>query len=440
MDDKNKLQQEQLFESAPGGIAKLAFDEMLSIMYATDSFYTLIKKVTDKATTKAPLALLQMVYSADIIYVTQQLAVQKHRKDNMLSLNFRTLQQDGSFRWVMITGNKTEETYQSGTKAVPVYSCIAMDATDIMVKYKRLEQSNDYQRAITELSKDLYFEYEIATDTLSFSEIFREVFGKDAVLTGFRQRLEKTKMIHPEELAAVFGIYKSMMSGRKQARFELRLINKEGNPCWYICYASIIFGDNKNPYKVVGKLSTINPLRKELEAPIPVPVHKPQLDALTNVCNKDSAEILIAEAASKQDADSLSAMMLIDIRNYKNINEIRRTINGENILTTIGGLLKTEFRTSDIIGRVGLSDFVVYIKSIPSDKAVYDKAEQICKAIEALYSYEHTKNGITVSIGITLQRGEQDYQTLIANVNTALVLAKKVATSSFEVFSGAVNN
>ncbi|MHB8130212.1 MAG: diguanylate cyclase domain-containing protein [Mobilitalea sp.] len=436
MDDKDNLQQELLLQSAPGGIAKLAFDEMLSILYANDTFYTLIKNVTDKATTKAPLALLQMVYSADIIYVTQQLATQKHRKDDKLNFNFRTLQQDGSFRWVMITGNKTEETYPSGTKAVPVYSCIAMDVTDIMVKYKKLEQTNDYQRVITELSKDLYFEYEIATDTLSFSEIFREVFGKDAVLTGLGKRLEKTKMIHPEELTAVFGIYKSMMSGRKQARFELRLINKEGIPCWYICYASIIFGENKNPYKVVGKLSTINPLRKELEPP----VYKPQLDALTNVCTKDSAEILIVEAASKQEADSLSALMLIDIRNYKNINEIRRSINGENILTTIGGLLRNRFRASDIIGRVGLSEFVVYVKNIHSDKTVYDKAEQICKSIEALYSYEHTKNGITVNIGITLQRGEQEYQTLMANANTALVLAKKGVTSSFEVFNGAINN
>jgi len=436
MDDKDNIQQELLLQSAPGGIAKLAFDEMLSILYANDTFYTLIKNVTDKATTKAPMALLQMVYSADIIYVTQQLATQKHRKDDKFNFNFRTLQQDGSFRWVMITGNKTEETYPSGTKAVPVYSCIAMDVTDIMVKHKKLEQTNDYQRAITELSKDLYFEYEIATDTLSFSEIFREVFGKDAVLTGLRKRLEKTKMIHPEELAAVFGIYKSMMSGRKQARFELRLINKEGNACWYICYASIIFGENKNPYKVVGKLSTINPLRRELE----VPIYKPQLDALTNVCTKDSAEIMIAEAASKQEADSLSAMMLIDIRNYKNINEIRRTINGENILTTIGGLLKDEVRDSDIIGRVGLSDFLVYIKNVHSDKTVFDMAEQICKSIEALHSYEHTKSGISVSIGITLQRGEQEYQTLLGNANTALVLAKKVATSSFEVFSGAINN
>ncbi|MDF2514532.1 MAG: hypothetical protein K0S04_4398 [Herbinix sp.] len=439
MDENNQLQLEKLLQSAPGGFANLAFDDMLTILYATDMFFALIKNVTDKVNLKAPLALLRIVYSADIIYVTQQLAIQKHRKDNMFTLNFRTLQQNGSFKWVMITGIRTEEVYLSGTKTVPIYSCIAMDVTDMMVKYKKLEQTIDYQRAITELSKDLYFEYEIAKDTLTFSELFREVFGKDATMTGFRGRLEKTKMIHPEEQPAVVGIYNSMMSGRKQARFELRLIPKDGNPCWYICYASIIFDENRNPYKVVGKLSTMNQVAKDIEPK--APDHKLQIDTLTNVFTKESAEFLIKEAIAKQGMkSSLCAFLLVDIRNYKNINEVRRSIQSENILTMVGEILNAQCRTSDIIGRIGLSEFVIYLRDIHSDKTAYDMAERICQKVEALYSYEHTKNGITASIGIAFLQGEQEYQTLLTNANAALVMAKKVQGSSFEVFSGTINN
>jgi len=87
MDEKESLQLEQLLKTTPGGIAKLAFDDVITILYATDTFYSLIKNVTDKVITKAPLALLRIVYSADIIYVSQQLAVQKHRKDNMININ-----------------------------------------------------------------------------------------------------------------------------------------------------------------------------------------------------------------------------------------------------------------------------------------------------------------------------------------------------------------
>lgn len=429
MDEKDAVQLEQLLKTTPGGIAKLALDDIITILYATDTFYSLIKNVSDKVIAKAPLALLRIVYSGDIISVTQQLAVQKNRKDKMLSLHFRTLQQDGNFKWVMINGSRTEEVYQSGTKNVPVYSCIAMDVTDYMLNYKRLEQNNDYQRTISELSKELYFEYEIAKDTLTFTELFREVFGKDAVMSGFRNRLEHTKVIHPEELPAVIKIFNSMMSGRKQVRFEVRLIPKSGVPKWYICYASIIFDEYRNPYKVVGKLAITNPLVKE-ETPI-----KPELDSLTKVCTKASAETLITEAITKQDTDSLSALMVVDVKNYKGINEVLKTIQGENILTTIGGLLKSQVRTTDIVGRLGTSEFVIYIKGIQTDKNAYNKAEQLCKAVDDLYSYRYSKHVMTISIGIAFQKGgKKDYSELLTNANAALTTAKKASTSSFDVY------
>jgi diguanylate cyclase (GGDEF)-like protein len=435
MDEKEAIQLEKLLMTTPGGIAKIAFDDVLTILYATDTFYSLIKNVTDKVISKAPLALLRIVFSADIIYVTQQLAAQKHRKDNKISLNFRTLQHDGSFRWVMITGNRTTEVYQSGAKNVPVYSCIAMDVTDHMIKYKKLEQTNVYQRTITELAKELYFEYEIAKDTLTFTELFREVFGKDSVITNFRNRLEKTTLIHEEELPAVIGIYNSMMSGKKQVRFEVRLISKGGIPSWYICYASIIFDENRNPYMVVGKLATMNPVTQiEKDG-------KPEVDALTKVCTKASAEALISEEITKQDQEALSALMVIDVRNYKIMNNIIKTIDGENILTTIGGLLKTLFRSTDIIGRLGDGEFIVYIKGIQSDKNAYNKAEQICKAVDDLYSYRYNSNGISISIGIAFQKGSQkNYTELLSDANTALAAAKKVSASSFEVYYEEASN
>lgn len=430
MDEQNKRQYDQLLQTVPGGVVKLAFDDMLTILYASDRFFSLVKNVSDKSANKVPISLLRMVYSADIIYMTQQIAQQRHREDDMLLLNFRTLLQDGSFRWVLISGRKGEETYQSGTKTVPVYSCVATDATSLMVNYKKLEQTTDYHRVITDLSKDLFFEYEIASDTLAFTEIFREMFGKDNVMTGFRKRLEKTKTIHSEELPAVVSIFNSMMSGRKQVRFELRLVPKDGVPCWYICYASIIFDENRNPYKVIGKLSTMNQVTEAVEKHTYTPVR----DAASGVCNKDSAETLIKEAAANQEPEGLSALMVIDIRNYKNINEIRRSINGDNIMADIGKVLKEKFRTGDVIGRLGLSEFIVYMRGVPSDKAVYMQGECLCRELEKIHSYEHTKNSISVSIGIALHRGSSDYAALLANANTALVMARKIQTSSFEVF------
>ena len=436
MNDRNQSNIELLLKAELGGIARVALDNDLTILYATDTFFSLIKNVTEMTNPNLPLALLRIVYSADIIYVTQQLAAQRNRKDSRISINFRTLQPNGSFRWVMINGSKTEEVYQSGTKQAPVYSCIAMDVTDHMINYKKLEQDLDYHRTISELSKELNFVYEIAQDTLSFTELFREVFGRDSEVKEFSKKLEKTKLVHPDELPAIINIFKSIMGGRKQVRFEVRLFPKEGGPTWYVCYASIIFDENRNPYRVIGKLAAINSMKRETET-----AAAPKRDTLTKVYAKDYAEKVIVDELAKQAPETISALMLIELRNYKAINEVMKAVNSGNILTEIADYLKLKFRASDIIGRIGLGEFVVHMKEISSDRSAYVKAEQICKELERRYCYEHNRNGLSVSIGIAFAKGDQmEYLTLLANTRTALVMAKKESGSTFEVFHGTLSN
>ncbi len=433
MDVMSNDELDQLLMKAPGGMAKIALDDMLTILYATDTFLSMMKNVADKLTTAA--ALRRIIYSADIIYVTQQLAAQKNRKDNKISLNFRVLQQDGTFKWIMMSGEKLEEVYPAQPKPVPVYAFVSMDATEHMLKYKRMEQSADYQRIISELSREISFEYEIASDTLHFSPVFREIFGREADITGFRKKLEKTKIIHPEELPAVNKIFNSVMGGRKQVRFDMRLMPKEGGPVLYLCYASIIFDENKNPFKVVGKLSVTKHREEEEEETI-----IPQYDTLTNVCTKESAEGIIKQTINRQGVSAFSALMVVDVRNYKGINEIAGALHGENVLKTIAGQIKEQFRSTDVIARYGTGEFVIFVKDIQSDKFIYERAEHLCKGIDRLYSFEHNKNSLSISIGIAFQKGQlPNYTGLLANANTALIMAKKSSNSSFEVFYGGMN-
>lgn len=438
MEEKNLDEIQQLISSLPGGIAKLAINDVLTILYATDSFYRLIQSVTEKYDSSIPLALYRFVYSADIISVTQQLSSQKHKKDGKLSFSFRILQQDGSFKWIMITGSKSSETYQYGTKTVPVYTCMAVDLTDHMVKHKVLEQSMDYQRTLTDLSKELNFEYVIAKDTLTFStELFREIFGKEVEITGFRNKLNKSKLIHQEELPAVIKIFNSMMSGKKQVRFEVRLITKEGVPCSYTCFASIIFDENKNPSKVIGKLVLCTIINEDINGNDELP--EPKTDPVLGICTQDSAENIIKNAMKKQKEESQSALLLLELRKYKSINEITSSLNGEDILVTFTDLLKSRFRKTDVIGFLGNGEFVVYIKDIQSYKIVYDMAEHLCKKTDELLPYHHNRNNMTISIGIAFHKGKKmEFQQLFANASTALVMAENTTTSSFEVYDGIV--
>lgn len=432
MSVSHSINLEHMMNALPGGILQLALDDELTIVSATDAFYRLINQ---NNSAKIPESIFKIVYSADIIYYTQQIAEQKRRKDNQLIVFFRVLQKNGNLKWIMINGSKTEENYQKNDKSLPIYFCMAVDVSVHMMEYKKMEQEIENHRTILELSKELFFEYIIASDTLSFSELYREVFGKDATIKNFSKRIEKTKLIYPEDLPLVVNTYKSVMNGKKQIRLEMRMITKDGRMAWHVCYASIIYDENKNPHKVVGKLALIN--KQEDSEDALQPVH---FDTLTKVYTKDTAERMIAHCISKQSLESLSALLICEVRNYKGINEIPRILDSENILISIAGIFKKLFRSTDIIGRIGLGNFVIYMKDIGSEKSAYEKAEQICREVNKLYSYEFNKNKAFISIGIALVKGKTDYHTVLANAKAALTMANKYNDSSFEVFYPSLNS
>lgn len=419
----------------PGGILNLALDDELTIVSATDTFYKLIDH---KATEKLPESIFKIVYSADIIYYTHQVADQLRRKDNQLILFFRVLRKNGTLTWIMINGSRSEETIQKNGRSIPIYVCLAADVTSIMMQYKKMEQEIESHRTILELSRELFFEYIIATDTLSFSsELYREVFGKESTIKNFSNKIEKTKIIHPEDLPATVSTYKSMMNGKKQIRLELRMMTRDGSMIWYVCYASIIYDENKNPYKVVGKLAAINKNYNDEAEETVVPV---QLDSLTNVYSKDTAEKMIAHGMSKQNAESLSALFICEVHNYKGINEISRVFDTENIFISITNIFKKLFRKTDIIGKIGMGHFIIYMKDLNSEKSAYEVADQICREVNDLYSYKYNKNRVYISIGISIVKGQSDYLSEFANAKTALTMANKYNDSSFEVFYSPRNN
>ena len=213
MSDNQKFEMNQMLNALPGGLLRIAFDDELTIIYATDTFYELIDIDSSKQA-KLPKSIFKTVYSADIIFYTQQIAARKQKKDDQFLLFYRVLQKNGSLKWIMINGNKTEEVYQKQSKTYSIYFCMALDVSEHMTNYRRLEQELDYHRAILELSKELFFEYVIATDTLTFSELFREVFGKESEIKSFSKRLENTNLVHNADLPGVIKIYKSNLINR----------------------------------------------------------------------------------------------------------------------------------------------------------------------------------------------------------------------------------
>lgn len=168
---------------------------------------------------------------------------------------------------------------------------------------------------------------------------------------------------------------------------------------------------------IVGKIRS-NEKKKELE-------DRADTDLLTGLNNKLATERKIKDYMA-QNQDKQSMMFLFDIDNFKKINDTMGHAFGDEVLRSLGIQIGGIFRASDIVGRVGGDEFMVFLKDIKSDEDILKEARKVESFFKSFQAGEYVKYKATASIGVAIfpQEGE-DFETLYKAADQGLYKAKK---------------
>lgn len=147
-------------------------------------------------------------------------------------------------------------------------------------------------------------------------------------------------------------------------------------------------------------------------------------DILTGVANRLALEEYINVLESKPEGLSETCVIVIDIDNFKFVNDQYGHIAGDQVITMIADQLKHNVRASDLIVRYGGDEFLVVIESIEM-KAAKAIAESIRSGI--LKQNIMTSNvgeliQVSVSIGIAI--GAETWLELLEKADQSLLKAK----------------
>jgi len=162
---------------------------------------------------------------------------------------------------------------------------------------------------------------------------------------------------------------------------------------------------------------------------------KAKLDPFTKVLNKTATEESINEFINSN-PDNRSCLLMIDIDNFKKVNDILGHIYGDEYIFKNINSLKALIRTSDIIGRVGGDEFIIFIKNLQDKKILFEKLGHIIDLFDKKIDTEYTVIKTSCSIGISLypQNGNS-YETLYAKADKALYSAKNNGKNTYEFYS-----
>ncbi len=168
---------------------------------------------------------------------------------------------------------------------------------------------------------------------------------------------------------------------------------------------------------IIGRIRD-NQQKKELE-------NKADTDLLTGLNNKLATERKIKNYMA-QNPKTQCMMFLLDVDNFKTVNDTLGHAFGDEVLSTLGEEISSIFRASDIIGRVGGDEFMIFLKAVSTPEVIRKEAGKVEDFFRSFHVGEEVKYAVHASIGVAVFPHEGvDFETLYKAADQGLYKAKR---------------
>ncbi|MBR3824606.1 MAG: diguanylate cyclase [Lachnospiraceae bacterium] len=188
----------------------------------------------------------------------------------------------------------------------------------------------------------------------------------------------------------------------------------------------------------VSKLLELYDLRKDLEHQLMKRTQQMEMatlksltDALTGLHNRDYLEKKLNELLEEGHA---GALFMIDLDNFKGINDTYGHIVGDKTLQIFAEVLRTYSREDDVICRLAGDEFVTFYPELTDREIAAKKAGDIIKLFNERMASLGYPDVVSVSIGIMMATGDEDYVSLYNNADKSLYYVKNNGKNSYHFY------
>ena len=161
-----------------------------------------------------------------------------------------------------------------------------------------------------------------------------------------------------------------------------------------------------------------------------------ETDALTGLYNRRAAEEHITRQmqADGRNPDCVRPLISIDLDKFKQVNDTYGHLEGDALLIAVADSIKTSVRNSDIVGRIGGDEFIVYLGNFTDKKDAEAVADKLCTAIRSLSTLKPEWSEISASIGISFaDRAEIEMEELYIAADKAMYSSKGNGRNQYQI-------
>lgn len=244
-----------------------------------------------------------------------------------------------------------------------------------------------------------------------------------------RMHWGRTPAFSPDDLE---GTLAAAIARREPFEIEYRASAPDGEQRWVAARGVPMADAAGRPYRMIGVSQDISARKAREEAVRFLAYH----DSLTGLPNRRLLDDRLTQAIHlAQRRDRKLAVMLIDLDDFKEVNDSLGHRAGDAVLREVAQRLAMCVRKADTLARHGGDEFVIVVSDIQADADCRMVAEKVLRSLGAPFRVEGRAIALGASVGISLFPADAaDGDALLRNADAAMYRAKEQGRNQYRFY------
>lgn len=402
--------------------ANIIVSEYMNIVKADESLFMFLGEISN-------LIFTRVIYPSDLAKF--ETAIKEADEGQQIYVSIRLRGRDGVYKWMHIMISSYPDR-QSGK----YYS---LEITDIST----LKQQNDEIRAVMEMQTeflsiigDYLFTYDISRD--SFRIILPGNGNQNIVLYEGKLGVWTTEkldngLVDSQSIQDFEGLCMAMASGESyfSRDIKMKIADYDNVMYWYTFKGKRIL-KNDDGIIIAGAVCITH--GKEDKA-ADISVQDELRDAGTDLLNKKAITNYARKLIDKRVGHKVT-IAIIDIDDFKSVNDTYGHMFGDEVLRDVAGILKKTVGRNGLCGRIGGDEMFIVMEHLEDDESIRTVFRTIKNNVSWLYHNDPRNiNKITCSIGAASYPDDaKDLDTLFSIADKMLYLAKEKGKNRYIIY------
>ncbi len=268
---------------------------------------------------------------------------------------------------------------------------------EILESHKAMASSEEIMRIALKESRQVVFEYNVVSQELHTKAGTLTPLFHLETLTQVPESILALNVIDEEFIPEFLQLFERLKTSETSE--ALIRLHKNGSATWLKIIMKNLYDSRQKIVNTVGIIENVTEKKQE-------ELHlqeRAERDGLTGLYNAATMKLNInALLKSPWSSEYSHVFALIDLDNFKTINDTFGHQYGDQVLKDVSAILTKKFRSNDIIGRLGGDEFVLMALNVPNFSAMEHVFGELVEELNIAYKKDGATVSVSASLGITI--------------------------------------